>query len=74
MYKRQIHPVEKPVEMMAWLIEPVVPEGGIVCDPFMGSGTTLLAAKLNGRKAIGIEGEERYCEAAAKRLEQGVLF
>ena len=72
--QNRIHPVEKPVEMMAWLIEPVVPEGGIVCDPFMGSGTTLLAAKLNGRKAIGIEGEERYCEAAAKRLEQGVLF
>lgn len=68
------HPVEKPVEMLAWLIEPVVPVGGVVCDPFMGSGTTIDAARRNGRNAVGIEGEERYCELAANRLSQGVLF
>lgn len=72
--KDRTHPVEKPVSMLAWLLEPTVPDGGIVCDPFMGSGTTLRAAKDNGRRAIGIEGEERYCEGAAKRMDQGVLF
>jgi DNA modification methylase len=64
------HPVQKPVPMLAWLIEPTTPVGGLVLDPFMGSGTTLEAAKIAGRRAIGIEGEERYCEIAARRLEE----
>ena len=67
------HPVEKPEALLRWLLAPVVPRGGCVLDPFMGSGTTLYAAKQMGLRAIGIEGEERYCEVAARRCSQEIL-
>jgi site-specific DNA-methyltransferase (adenine-specific) len=70
---RNEHPTVKPLALMRYLCKLVTPPGGIVLDPFMGSGTTLLAAKHLGRKAIGIELEERYCEIAAKRLAQEVF-
>lgn len=69
------HPTQKPLRLMAWCIQqadywnkPLT-----ILDPFMGAGTTLRAAKDLGRKAIGIEIEEKYCEIAAKRLSQEVF-
>lgn len=68
------HPCEKPFRTWKKLLSNISLEGQTVLDPFMGSGTTLRAAKDLGRKAIGIEIEERYCEIAAKRMAQGVLL
>jgi DNA modification methylase len=67
------HPCPKPLGLMRWLVARVSKPNETVLDPFMGSGTTLLAAKDMGHRAIGIEIEERYCEIAAKRLSQEVL-
>jgi site-specific DNA-methyltransferase (adenine-specific) len=68
-----LHPTQKPEALMLRLIREFVEPEHQVFDPFMGSGTTLVAAKRLGRKAVGVEIEERYCEIAAKRLAQGAL-
>lgn len=63
------HPTEKPVDILRQMIESSSVIGEKVYDPFAGSGSTLIAAVLEGRQAIGFEIDERYCEIAAKRLE-----
>lgn len=69
----KFHPMQKPERLMRWILElPDLPTG-LVLDPFMGAGSTIRAAKDVGRRAIGIEIEERYCEVAAQRLSQEVL-
>lgn len=78
---KNIHPTVKPLELMEKLLYLTTylckltstPTGGTVLDPFAGSGSTLVAAKRVGRKAIGIEKEEKYAEIAAKRLSQEVF-
>lgn len=69
----ELHQSPKPLPLMSRLLEVVSDVGDVVLDPFAGSGSTLVAAKNLGRKAIGIEIEERYCEVIAGRLSQSVL-
>jgi site-specific DNA-methyltransferase (adenine-specific) len=67
------HPTQKPEAVMVWALQQSPVDASSVFDPFMGSGTTLVAAKRLGRKATGVEISEKYCEIAAKRLAQGAL-
>lgn len=70
--ENKLHPTQKPEGLMIWCLS-IACDAQTILDPFMGSGTTLVAAKQLGRKAIGIEIEERYCEIAVKRLAQDVF-
>lgn len=67
------HPTQKPEPVMVWAIGHAPADVKTILDPFMGSGTTLVAAKRLGRQCVGIEREEKYCEIAAKRLQQEAL-
>ena len=66
---RNIHPTVKPIALMRWLVRLVTPPEGLVVDPFCGSGSTLIAAALEGFLSIGIDSEEGYCELAHNRLK-----
>jgi adenine-specific DNA-methyltransferase len=68
------HPCEKPTAMLEHMVEVSSRPGDLILDPFNGSGSTLFAARVQGRRAIGIELEERYCELTARRLAQDTLF
>jgi DNA modification methylase len=65
---RNIHPTVKPVELMRWLVKLVTPPGGVVLDPFTGSGSTGIAAVLEGKRFVGIEREGEYVDIACARL------
>ena len=67
------HPCPKPISWVKWLVSLASDEGELILDPFMGSGTTLVAARALGRKAIGIEISREYCDIAVERLRQSVL-
>ena len=68
------HPTVKPTDLMRWLVRLVTPPGGVVLDPFAGSGSTLVAARAEGFRAIGIEREQQYADIIAARLSQLSLF
>ena len=74
----QVHPTQKPVELMEWLVRSYCPEGGVVLDNCMGSGTTGVACRNTGRRFIGMEMDAGYFEIARKRIagegEQETLF
>lgn len=70
----RVHPTEKPLSLISSLVADFSEPGELIVDPFCGSGTTLVAARNHGRRAIGIEQDERYCEMAARKLAQGVLL
>ena len=71
--ERTDHPTQKPLSVMLWLIRHWTFPGDLVLDPFAGTGTTLVAAKQSGCRAVGIERDRRWCDVAASRLEQSVI-
>lgn len=68
------HPHQKPTDLLQQIIETCAPDDGLVLDPFMGSGSTLVAARNAGRRAIGLDVAENHCATAAKRLEDPPLL
>lgn len=66
--RSNLHPTVKPISLMRWIVRLVVPPGGVVLDPFCGSGSTGIAAVLEGRQFVGIEREPEYVQIARARL------
>jgi site-specific DNA-methyltransferase (adenine-specific) len=73
MHGKALHPTEKPTGILDPLIRYACPPGGLVLDPFAGSGSTAVAARMSGRRAVLVEANEQYCEVIARRLAQDVL-
>ena len=71
---RRVHPTQKPVRLFAGILADMFPDAASVVDPFAGSGSVLVAARLCGVPSVGIEIDKGYCDAIAERLAQGVLF
>lgn len=67
---KRVHPTQKPVALLRWVLTATTTDDDLTCDPYAGSGPTLLAARELGRPSIGIETEERYCEVIATRLAE----
>ena len=65
---KSLHPTQKPLALLLWLVQTYSKRGHLLLDPFIGSGTTLVAAKKTGRRAIGVDSEERFCEISANRV------
>lgn len=69
--KRRVHPTQKPIEIMMWCLS-FFPKANVILDPFIGSGTTAIACERLGKKWIGIEIEEKYCEIASQRITREI--
>ncbi len=67
----KVHPTQKPLGLIQWCIGMAGSDVATILDPFMGSGTTLVAAKAGSRKAVGIEISERYCEKCGQETQSG---
>lgn len=67
--RKNFHPTIKPIELMRYLVKMITPKNGIVLEPFAGSGTTLIAAKLESKQYVGIEISQEYCDIAQARIE-----
>jgi DNA modification methylase len=70
----RVHPTQKPVRLMEWILKNYSESTDLILDPFLGSGTTAVAAKQLGRKFIGIEISQKYCDIAVQRLQQEILI
>jgi DNA modification methylase len=70
---KHVHPTQKPVNLMMWLLERYTKPGDLIFDPYMGSGPIAKACQLLGRRYIGVELVETYCATAVKRLQQSVM-
>ena len=69
-----LHPTQKPVALMRWILGRASEPGDLILDPYMGSGPVAKACKEMGRRYIGVEMMEHYCQRAVKRLAQEVMF